>query len=119
MAEQPSTALSFTQLLATLERGQTLSDLDKALTEVNAAVEETGKQGEITLKLKIAQMPNTDGQMVTVTPDVTEKAPKPPRKAGAFYKDEKDKLHTQDPRQENMRYEAGPRPVDTTGTKEA
>lgn len=108
--DQPSQPLSFTQVLARLEKGQLLSDLDAALKEVNAAVEETGKQGEITLKLKVSQTPSMEN-VVTVSPELTSKPPKLPRKPASFFKDGDDKLHLNDPRQSDMGLEGGPKEV--------
>jgi hypothetical protein len=66
----------FSQTLAFLSRGSLDGELAEALAEVVKRVRETGKSGELTLKLKVSMLNARDEDAVKVTPAVMTKLPK-------------------------------------------
>lgn len=66
----------FSQTLTHLSRGSLDGELAEALAEVVKRVRETGKAGELTLKLKVSMLNTRDEDAVKVTPSVSTKLPK-------------------------------------------
>lgn len=76
----------FTDTLRDMRNGQTVRELTDAMADVIQRVKDTGKAGELTLKLKIA--PASRGGEVTtviVTDNVTTKLPVMERGASIFF----------------------------------
>jgi hypothetical protein len=78
------------------ERGLTQQELSDKLNELAAAVIETGKKGELVLKIT---MKAAGEDMVVVTDDVVLKAPKPDRASAIYFADENNNLHRNNPAQ--------------------
>lgn len=79
-------------------QGRTLDVLTEQLAELVSAVQDTGKAGTLSLKIKVAPNPG-DEQMVIVTDEVKLLAPLSQRPASLFYVDENCGLRRTDPRQ--------------------
>ena len=65
----------FSQQLAFLSKGCLDDELTEALSDLVKAVRETGKSGELTLKLKVSMLNKRDENAVKITPTVKAKAP--------------------------------------------
>lgn len=65
----------FSQQLAFLSKGCLDDELTEALADVVKAVRETGKPGEITLKIKVSMLNKRDENAVKLTPSVKTKQP--------------------------------------------
>ncbi len=91
--------LKFADVMGQLAAGQVVEDLDNSLAEVARAVEESGKNGTVTIKLIIAA--NGD-HMVTFDADINTKKPKASFGKTLFYTDAEGGLHRRDPRQLEM-----------------
>lgn len=87
-------------VLRELAGGATYDELNAALADVVAKVQETGKVGELALKLKIK--PSGDGTTVTVTDEIKAKAPEPTRPTTIFFATVDGALLRSDPRQREM-----------------
>lgn len=90
---------TFSDVVGALNGGVTHQKLNDGLAEIVKAVGNTGKPGQITLKVKIA--PNGKGG-VTITDDIALKVPELPRGASVFFMDEEGNLLRRDPRQAEM-----------------
>lgn len=91
---------AFAKTLADLRRGQTLVELSNELADLVQAVKETGKKGEICLKLRLT--PSAGGEAVVIEDAVTMKVPKMDRASTTFFTTEDNLLTRQDPRQMEM-----------------
>ena len=89
----------FEEVLAEMEGGRVLYDLEEGLTNLIAAVMDTKKPG--TIELKIAVAPTGRGS-VTMATNVKTKEPEHDRPTSTFFVDDKWQLHRDDPRQEKM-----------------
>lgn len=91
---------SFTLALGELRKGNAVSDLSAEMARVVQAVTETGKPGELNLKLIIR--PNKDGETVSITDKIAPKIPKPDTKATNFFTGEDGQLTRDNPRQPDI-----------------
>lgn len=91
----------FTDILRQIRKDVVVSELDSALREVNEAVIDTGKPGEITLKIKIKPMKG-DSAQVTLTPNVSFKKPRADLPDGIFFLTGDGDLVRNDPDQKEM-----------------
>lgn len=91
----------FTDILRQIRKGIVVTQLDDALREVNEAVIDTGKPGEITLKIKIKPMKG-DSCQVTLTPSVTWKKPQADLPDGIFFLTGDGDLVRNDPEQREL-----------------
>jgi hypothetical protein len=89
----------FTQFLQEQRKGGLHEDLSARLAEVVQAVLEHGKQGTVTVALKIK--PVGDGQ-IQISDDVKVKAPEGEKAASIFYADQDGNVSRTDPRQTEM-----------------
>jgi len=89
-------SINFLEFLQTFRRGELLRLGDKQMTEVVAAMAETGGDGEITLKLPLKL--NKAGQ-IECTPKVTSKVPQRPVGTGIYFIDDEQRLSRRDPNQ--------------------
>lgn len=89
----------FTDVVRELNEGAVLTELTEKLGEVISAVQITGKQGELTLKLKIKPVSKGKDEVVFVADEVVTKVPQFDRPATIFYIDEKKNLVRENPRQ--------------------
>lgn len=68
----------FSQQIAYMNQGCTDADLAERLAEVVKAVVETGKQGTISLQLKVSVQKTKAGEQIKLTPIVSSKKPEMP-----------------------------------------
>ena len=89
--------------LANLRGGRTLSEIENGLAKIVQKVRETGKQGKITLTIKVdvAERETWDEKAIQVTlhDDVDVKIPKPARTKSVFFADQTGRLTRHDPAQ--------------------
>lgn len=104
-----------TDVLREIRGGAAVVLASELLAEVVQAAIETGKKGELTLKLSI-EPDEQDGNQIVVEADVKAKKPHRSVPTSVFYADREGGLHRVDPRQREMFEEAAPR---TTGTGRA
>lgn len=107
MSEQYGHALI--DLLGNLRRGEFLADADDQLREVVQAVEETGRKGELTIRLTFN--PSKSQGMVTVADAITGKLPKPEVGETLMFFTE-DGLSRRDPRQPELPFAVSPPAAD-------
>ncbi|HBV7855058.1 MULTISPECIES: hypothetical protein [Citrobacter freundii complex] len=74
MSETKNTT-PFSQQLAYINKGTLDAELTETLAEVIKAVRETGKKGDVTLKLNCAMLNTRDENTMKVTPKVTRTIP--------------------------------------------
>lgn len=95
---------SFEVTLRELRRGRCMQELSENLAALVEKVKETGKSGNLTLKLKVQPATQMAEDCVTVEDDVTAKLPKPSRKGTLFYPTEDNRLSREDPRQQSFEF---------------
>jgi hypothetical protein len=88
----------FAELLTMLDHGQAHAEASRALHDLVAAVRDTGKQGAMTINLKLAPLKGNIDQLV-VAAQVTSKPPKSEPSAAMFFVDDAGNLVRNDPRQ--------------------
>ena len=89
----------FTDTLSALRYGTLNDDLSDALHELVTKCDETGKPGELTLKIKLK--PGKGGQ-IEVFDDIQVKAPKDERGSSIMFATPEGNLIREDPRQMNI-----------------
>lgn len=94
----------FIQTLPHMHGGVTASDLASKLRELVAAVGQTGKKGE--LALKIALKPAGGGK-VELSAEVKGKIPQPALQESIFFTTEKNELTRIDPQQHELQFPSG------------
>lgn len=99
LAEAPEAPQAFTQWLLAQRRGGAHEELSEALAEVVKNVLEHGKQGTLSLSLKIK--PVGDGQ-VQIVDAIKVGAPEGEKAPSIFYSDENGNVSRSDPRQTEM-----------------
>ncbi|MCP9819834.1 hypothetical protein KBZ18_10050 [Synechococcus sp. Cruz-9H2] len=100
----------FSRWLFAQRDGRAHAELTAALAEVSQAVMDTGRAGEITLKIRIAKATPT-GHQLFVADQVTAKPPRPEREQSLFFFDEENwSLSRSDPRQTALPLQEVPRP---------
>jgi hypothetical protein len=82
-----------------LRRGATRAELDEELTNLVNRCRETGKVGELTLKIKVRP---EDDQVVQLEDHVATKLPEFPRSKSMYFVTGDGVLTRQDPRQEEI-----------------
>ncbi len=95
MAKRP-----FTDTLRDLRGGAVLDELSEKLNEVVAAVTSTGKEGTVTLKLKLK--PLSEGAMIQIEDDVVASVPRPSRGGTVMFPTPENNLSRRDPRQPDL-----------------
>lgn len=89
----------FADVLRELCGGATYDELGGKLNEVVAAVRETRKVGELSLKLKV----KINGEIgVTIEDEIKAKIPEPSRGTTVFFADDSGNLLRRDPRQSEL-----------------
>lgn len=94
-------------MLAGMKRGAVLGDLDETLKELVAAINKSGKSGEITLKIKItpeARANDDETRQYTLTENIGLKKPRKTRGKCTFFGDEEGNLMRDDPKQTEIRF---------------
>jgi hypothetical protein len=99
----------FADVLNSLRRGKTHREASARMAELVQAVAGTGKQGSITLTLKVSK--SKVSGMVEIDDTVKVKLPEPPRDASMYFADDDGNLTKDDPRQTQLDF--GPRAVPT------
>lgn len=93
--------------IAAMRDGKLSIELDASCADVIAAVQATGKKGEVVLKLVFEPVPKGEPHMMFVSDTVTIKIPKLARSATMFYATEEGGLTRRDPRQPELSMEPG------------
>ena len=97
----------FTNTLNTMDFGVLPEELSDDLAELIQAVKDTGKSGDLTLKLTIKAESLGAGQ-VSIKSDVKLKKPQMPRDKAVMFMTPDNNLQREDPRQHSMKFEAVP-----------
>lgn len=81
--------------------GEVLTELSAAMREVAEAVQNIGKSGTITLKIKVAVAQGTSNTLV-ISDEVKTTLPKAERRGSIFYVDPQNNLVRNDPAQHDL-----------------
>lgn len=95
----PKHELSFLEFINSFRRGELLSEADGLLAEVIGAMQATGGNGEITLKLPFKF--NKAGQ-IECSPQITAKRPRREMGVGIYFATDDGRLTRRDPNQLDM-----------------
>lgn len=96
MAKPPPAELTFLALLQSFRGGVVLADADQALSELIAAINDTGSKGTLTLTMPLKM--NKGGQ-IEILPTIALKKPRRALPAGIFYATDDNRLSRRDPSQ--------------------
>jgi hypothetical protein len=100
----------FTRWLHCQRGGAAHSELTDALAKVALAVMETGKAGELTLKIRISKASRAGGHQMFVADQITTKVPELDKEETLFFFDEDSfSLSRSDPRQSELPLQVLPR----------
>lgn len=80
-------ARPFADWLRELSKGRVHQDATNRLAELVEAIHDTGKPGEITIRVKIKPQPKMDGRAVLAEGAVTAKIPAPDAATSLFFVD--------------------------------
>jgi hypothetical protein len=92
----------FLTTLRDIRRGGLLADCEAHLTDLVMGVRETGRPGEILVRIKIAPASKGNVDTLVVTDDVRVKRPKPELGATIFFATSANTLRRNDPRQPEL-----------------
>jgi len=95
-----------TDVLRDVRRGRAVEQATRMTAEVVRAVDETGKPGELTIKIKV-KPEKGGGSQKTITCEVKSKKPEQDIPEAVFFSDPDGDLHRTDPAQSEMFTEAG------------
>lgn len=95
--EEKAPSNSFVKTLTELRKGQSVSELSDAMTELVATCKRVGRKGELTLKIKLT--PSSDGETIIIQDDFTVKTPRMDRKHTTFFSTEDHQLRRDNPKQ--------------------
>ncbi len=90
--------LNFVEFIQGFRRGELLAEGDKCLNELIDAMNATGGDGSIEIKMPFKR--NKAGQL-ECTPSITVKKPKQPMGTGIYYATDDGRLSQRDPRQQD------------------
>jgi hypothetical protein len=93
---------SFMDALLQLRSGKAVDELSQQLAELVGAVKKTGKQGTITLQLKVAPATAGEVRQIFVTDAIKFNPPMPARPSTLFYPNEDNQLLRKDPNQKEL-----------------
>lgn len=100
-----------TDILRDIRRGAPVEEATMVLADVVRAVDETGKEGSVTITLKVKPAKH-GGPEKTIIAEVKAKKPIAEIAPAVFFSDAEGDLHRVDPRQEEMELrEAGGKPT--------
>ena len=102
----------FINTLADVRAGGVVDDLDDTLANVVQAVRNTGKTGELTLKLTIKPASKGDIFTLFVDADIKTKLPRLDKGSTVFFADDDNSLTPRDPRQAEIPMRAVDEPKD-------
>ncbi|EPX82068.1 hypothetical protein [Salipiger mucosus] len=94
----PRDELNFLEFLQSFRRGELLREADERMSEVLAAIQDTGNSGEITVKLPFKV--NKAGQIECV-PQITAKKPRREMGTGVYFLNDEAQLTRRDPNQQD------------------
>lgn len=94
-----NTNRNFNEILAEVDSGELILQLSEALAQISSAVLETGKVGELTLKLKFKL---NKGRKLFVESDYGVKVPKKSIEVATFFADDHGNLSRRDPQQQEL-----------------
>lgn len=89
----------FTDVMRDMRFGETLDEISEEFNKLVSAVENTGKQGELTFKVKLK--PSSSGA-IEVIDDITSKIPKLARGTSLFFATPEGNLVRNNPRQDDL-----------------
>lgn len=92
-----------TDVLREYRNGKAVDLASQRLCELIQAVDETGKAGELTIKIKV-KPEKGGGSQKTLAIDVKSKAPEIDLPEAVFFSDSGGDLHRTDPAQQEMRF---------------
>jgi ribosomal protein S28E/S33 len=95
-----------TDVLRDIRKGRAVDQATRLLAEVVRAVDETGKPGELLLKIKV-KPEKGGGSQKTITCEVKGKVPQQDIPEAVFFSDPDGDLHRTDPSQQEMFSDAG------------
>lgn len=95
-------ATPFSQQLAFLNRGTLDFELTEAMAELVKAVRQTGKAGELVLKIKVGKLNARDEDALKLTPAVTIKVPQMPAYESVMFSTADGSLLRDDPKQRKL-----------------
>jgi hypothetical protein len=100
MADSPRkpVRLSVLQILAGLQSGSIINEIDGELTKLAKNVGLVGKAGTISIKLTVKPIANVPNGLY-MGAEVAAKIPQPARSVDVLYSDKEGGLHANDPRQ--------------------
>lgn len=93
-----------TDILRDIRKGRPVEEATQALADVVRAVDETGKDGSVTITLKVKAAKH-GGPEKTIICDVKAKKPIAEIAPAIFFSDADGDLHRSDPNQEEMGFE--------------
>lgn len=88
--------LNFLEFIQTFRRGELLRNCDAQLSDIITAMDGTGGDGELTIKLPFKT--NKAGQ-IECTPKVSAKVPQKPLGTGIYFSNDEGRLTRRDPNQ--------------------
>ena len=106
----------FFQALRDLHDGELLRQLDEGITDLTAAVMETGGKGHITLKVAVSKLGKE--RQVGVKPTLSRSIPQEETRLRLLYADEQGRFCVDDPAQGMFDFDA-PRKVNVTSVEVA
>lgn len=106
----------FFQALRDLHDGELLRQLDEGITELTAAVMETGGKGHLTLKVAVSKLGKE--RQVGVKPTLSRSIPQEETRLRLLYADEQGRFCVNDPAQGVFDFDA-PRKVNVTSVEVA
>lgn len=89
----------FTDVMRDMRFGETLDEISEEFNKLVTAVESTGKQGELTFKVKLK--PSSSGA-IEVIDDISSKIPKLPKGTSLFFATPEGNLVRNNPRQDDL-----------------
>lgn len=93
---------AFLQMVGEIRQGAAASELADALADLVRTVRDTGRAGELTLKVKLKPASKGDVTTLMVEDAVTVKRPSPERGATIFFSTTENVLSRNDPRQPEL-----------------
>lgn len=93
--------INIMEILRTQHRGRLLEALERDVADSVAAVRESGKKGEVVLKIKI-EPASKDGQQVYLNTTLNPKHPRMPKAPNLYFVTDDGGLSVRDPRQPEM-----------------
>jgi hypothetical protein len=92
----------FPETILQINNGATVTELSEALQQVVGAVRAAGKNGSITLTVKVSPASKGSANVLMVESQVRTKLPEPERGMTIFFATEDNKLVRNDPKQQML-----------------